>query len=71
MKRRGGIVSDMTPLLDVIFIILFLVMVRNVKMSNEKLPSLRRSGSSFWRKRKWRNLKPFWKMPSSSGSAWK
>ena len=41
MKRRGGIVSDMTPLLDVIFIILFLVMVRNVKMSNEKLEEAR------------------------------
>ena len=41
MKRRGGIVSDMTPLLDVIFIILFLVMVRNVQMSNEKLEEAR------------------------------
>lgn len=41
MRRRGGIMSDLTPLLDVIFIILFMVMIRNVDISNRKLAEAR------------------------------
>ena len=41
MRRRERIVSDLTPLLDVIFIILFLVMFRNVQVTNDRLEEAR------------------------------